>query len=68
MPFSAFLDAKGALLVNSNRDGEKGQNIGYPAQPAEIDWFIQMMKKAAPRMAEGDLPIIEKALRDFKRT
>ena len=27
LPYSAFLDAKGALIVNSKRDGE---NIGYP--------------------------------------
>lgn len=68
LPFSAFLDAKGSLIVNSNRNGEQGQNIGYPAQPAEIDWFIQMMKKAAPKMAEGDLQTIENALREFKCT
>src|ERR1039457_6324776 len=38
LPYSAFLDAKGTLIVNSKREGE---NIGYPAQPSEIDWFIQ---------------------------
>ena len=27
LPYSAFLDAKGALIVNSKRNG---QNIGYP--------------------------------------
>src|SRR6266478_4791872 len=30
LPYSAFLDAKGTLIVNSKRDGA---NIGYPAQP-----------------------------------
>jgi hypothetical protein len=28
---------------------------------------LQMMKKAAPKMSDGDLKIIETALRDFKR-
>jgi thiol-disulfide isomerase/thioredoxin len=65
LPYSAFLDAKGTLIVNSKREGE---NIGYPAQPSEIDWFIQMMKKAAPNMAQDDLKTIETALRSFKRT
>jgi hypothetical protein len=65
LPYSAFLDAKGALIVNSKRDGE---NIGYPAQPAEIDWLIHMMKMAAPSMSQDDLKTIETALRSFKKT
>ena len=64
LPYSAFLDAQGGLIVNSKLDG---QNIGYPGEPREIDWFIQMMKKAAPRMSENDLKVIETALRSFKR-
>ncbi|HVV70407.1 MAG TPA: thioredoxin family protein, partial [Verrucomicrobiae bacterium] len=64
LPYSAFLDAKGALIVNSKRNGE---NIGYPGEPQEIDWFLQMMKKAAPRISDGDLRTIETALRSFKR-
>jgi hypothetical protein len=56
---------RGSLIVNSKRDG---QNIGYPAEPQEIDWFVQMMKKAAPKISEGDLKTIEAALRSFKRT
>jgi thiol-disulfide isomerase/thioredoxin len=65
LPYSAFLDAQGALIVNSKRDG---QNIGYPAQPEEIDFFVQMMKKAAPNVSPDDLKTIETALRNFKKT
>jgi hypothetical protein len=65
LPYSAFLDAKGSLIVNSKLNG---QNIGYPAEPQDIDYFIVMMKKAAPKMGEEDLKIIESALRSFKRT
>ena len=65
LPYSAFLDAQGALVVNSMRNG---QNIGYPGEPEEIDWFMQMMKKAAPNMSQDDLKTIETALRSFKRT
>jgi thiol-disulfide isomerase/thioredoxin len=64
LPYSAFLDAKGTLIVNSKFNG---QNIGYPADPSDIDWFIQMMKKAAPSMSPDDLKTIETALRSFKR-
>lgn len=65
LPYSAFLNAEGALIVNSNRDG---QNIGFPAQPEEIDWFIQMLKKAAPAMEEKDLKTLESPLRTSKQT
>src|SRR5712691_7274113 len=51
LPFSAFLDAEGALIVNSKRGG---RNIGYPAQPSEIDWFLQMISKSAPKISPQD--------------
>jgi thiol-disulfide isomerase/thioredoxin len=63
LPYSAFLDTKGALIINSKREGE---NIGYPAQPAEIDWFVEMIKKAAPKISNDDLKTIETALRTPK--
>ena len=53
----------GSLIVNSKHEGE---NIGYPAQPAEIDWFVQMMRKAAPGIPVDDLKKIETALRTQK--
>ncbi|HTL58018.1 MAG TPA: thioredoxin family protein [Candidatus Limnocylindrales bacterium] len=65
LPYSAFLNAKGDLIVNSKL---AGNNIGYPGEPNEIDYFIVMMKKAAPRMSDQDLKVIETALRSFKRT
>jgi thiol-disulfide isomerase/thioredoxin len=65
LPYSGFLDAKGALIVNSTHDG---QNIGYPGEPREFDWFVKMMEKAVPRMSTQDLKTIETALRSFKKT
>ena len=65
LPYSAFLDARGLLIVNSKHAGE---NIGYPAQPAEIDWFVEMMRKAAPKISDDDLKTIETALRTKKTT
>jgi hypothetical protein len=70
LPFSAFLDAKGALIVNSRQPsnaGANGQNIGYPAQPSEVRWFIGMIKKSAPNIAEGDLKKIEEGLTSPKK-
>jgi thioredoxin-related protein len=65
LPYSAFLDAKGVLIVNSKL---KGQNIGYPGQPEEIDWFTRMIKQSAPNMSQDDLKTIETALRSPKKT
>jgi thiol-disulfide isomerase/thioredoxin len=61
-PFLAFLDAQGTLIVNSNRE-PGGQNIGYPSEPAEVDWFLQMVKKAAPKITADDLKTLETPLR-----
>jgi thiol-disulfide isomerase/thioredoxin len=66
LPYFAFLDAQGALIINSRHPSavrEDGENIGYPGQPSEIDWFMQMIRKAAPRISEEDLKTIESALR-----
>lgn len=65
LPYLAFLDAKGALIVNSKLDGH---NIGFPAQPNEIAWFVKMMQKASPKMDEADLKKIEEALRKPAKT
>jgi thiol-disulfide isomerase/thioredoxin len=64
LPFMVFVDAQGAVIANSEL---KGQNIGFPAEPEEIDWFVQMMKKAAPGMAEADMKVIETALKSAKK-
>jgi len=51
VPFFAFLNQKGETIVNSIRPGKGdagGSNIGHPVQPEEIDWFLVMVKKAAP--------------------
>jgi len=70
LPFFAFLDATGALIVNSkpvSDTGVAGGNIGYPSKPEEIDWFVAMMKRTAPNIAEPDLKVIESALRAQKK-
>lgn len=71
LPYSAFLDAKGTLIVNSKRpspDGSKAENIGYPGQAEEIGWFMQMIRKAAPKISEADLKGIETVLKSPKKS
>ena len=53
LPFYAFIDAKGKKLMDSNRVPQAGgpmQNIGYPAAPAEIAAFDDLLQKTAPHM------------------
>ncbi len=66
VPFLVFLDAQGQLLINSNRPVKRkpnGENIGYPALPVEIDWFLTMLQKTLPSMAKADTRTIETWLR-----
>jgi len=65
LPFFAFLDAKGELIVNSRRDGTG--NIGHPFQPEEVAWFMKMLQKAAPEIKPADAKIIEDWLKNQKR-
>jgi ketosteroid isomerase-like protein len=70
IPFFAFMDREGTMVVNSVRpkdpDGKHGGNIGHPIQPYEIDYFMAMLSKAAPQMTTGERSTIEKALRSQK--
>jgi hypothetical protein len=70
IPFFAFLDSQGKLIVNSIRpadpDGKHGGGIGHPFEPWEIDWFLTMLREAAPRMIADELGTIEKPLRAQK--
>jgi thioredoxin-related protein len=66
VPFLVFLDERGQLLANSNRPVKGkpvGENIGYPALPEEIDWYMVMLKKSLPDLTNADAATIEKWLR-----
>jgi hypothetical protein len=43
-----------------------GARIGYPAQPEEIDWFLAMLRKAAPQMPAAEAGAIERWLREHR--
>ncbi len=67
LPFFAFLDAKGDLIINSRRPmkkkGEDG-NIGFPTQPQEIDWFMNMLRRGAPSLSADEARTIEASLQN----
>jgi hypothetical protein len=62
----AFLDDRGAMLVNSLAPGKEGKpasNIGHPSAPSEVDWFMAMVAKAAPAMTPVQAAVLENYLR-----
>jgi len=65
LPFFAFVDPAGRVLVNSNRPvpGKPGENIGFPSAPEEVDWFMIMLRRAAPSLDPEQTRLIEAQLR-----
>jgi hypothetical protein len=66
VPFIVILGKQGKLLVNSNRPVKgkpNGENVGYPALPVEIDWFMEMLRKTVPSLTDSDAHTIEGWLR-----
>jgi hypothetical protein len=66
--FFAFLDANGELIVNSLPPvaGRPAMNIGDPRKPEEVEWFLLMVKKAAPVTPEQSA-VLERCLRRWRR-
>ncbi len=60
IPWIAFLDAKGKVLADS--DGPSG-NIGYPAAPSEIAYFMDMLRKTSKTISPKELLTIEETLK-----
>ncbi|MDE1154118.1 MAG: thioredoxin family protein [Acidobacteriaceae bacterium] len=54
-PFLVITSQAGQPLINSNLNGKLGDNIGYPMLPREIDWYIAMLKQAAPALSADDI-------------
>ena len=65
LPFFAFLDPAGQMIVNSNRPvaGKPAENIGFPSAPEEVDWFMTMLSRAAPSLDAEQTRMIESKLR-----
>jgi thiol-disulfide isomerase/thioredoxin len=60
IPWFTVLDAKGEKLATS--DLLQGQNIGYPAEPKEINAFMSMIEGQARRIEPGQIAELRKEL------
>ena len=66
VPFIVFVNTDGKALATSNRpvDGKsRGENIGYPDAPEEIDWFMTMLHKSVPTMSADEAATLETSLK-----
>ncbi|HVZ83392.1 MAG TPA: thioredoxin family protein [Terracidiphilus sp.] len=54
-PWLVMTGDNGKPLVNSYRNGDPNGNVGYPAAPEEIDWYIGMLRRAAPALSPEDI-------------
>lgn len=69
IPFFAFVDKNGKALVNSRRPtdtNKDGANVGHPVAPEEIAWFMEMLKKSAPKMTAQERSTLETWLKSQK--
>ena len=55
-PYIVMVDPTGKPITDSQRPATVAHpgNIGYPDAPWEIDWFMQMLKKAAPLLSSQE--------------
>ncbi len=70
IPFFAFLNERGELIANSLRpvpDKPGWANIAHPTKPEEVDYFMDMLRKAVPALPPADAQLIETYLRNQKR-
>jgi thiol-disulfide isomerase/thioredoxin len=64
IPWIAILDADGNALATS--DGPKG-NIGFPAEPEEIHFFMDMLRKNVRSTSATQLAAIERSLQNERQ-
>jgi thiol:disulfide interchange protein len=57
-PFIIMLNPTGKPIVDSLRTSKPDSNVGYPALPIEVDWFMQMLQKAAPTLSPQETSTI----------
>lgn len=68
-PFLAVTGPDGRLITNSLRPvGGRGENIGYPDAPEEIDWFMEMLRRSAPALSAEEMATVRSWLRAHSTT
>lgn len=70
IPFFYFVDPKsGKMIVNSlmpAAGGKKTANVGCPYEPAEVAFFMDILRKAAPKMTDAERAKLNEAFGSLK--
>ncbi len=72
IPFFYFADAKsGKMIVNSlmpAAEGKKASNVGCPYEPSEVVFFMDILKKAAPKMSAAERTIVQQGFESLRKS
>jgi len=61
IPWFAFLDAKGHILITSTKPG--AGNVGFPVDwETEVPHFVDMLKKTRVKISDADITLIVETL------
>jgi thioredoxin-related protein len=73
LPLIVMLSSSGKVIVDSVRPvygpSNIHANIGYPESPSGIDWFLEMLRRAAPSLTSNESSTVQNWLRqhsDYK--
>lgn len=67
VPVLIILSPEGTVTTDSFRPvagKPRGENIGYPTEPEEVDWFMAMLRKSAPALTPQEARTVEARLRN----
>jgi thiol-disulfide isomerase/thioredoxin len=61
LPFTAVLDRKSLRAIATSNTSGPGTNVGFPGKADELDHFVGMLRKGAPRMTAAEAETIRAA-------
>lgn len=68
IPYFAAIGKDGKMIMNSKRpvEGKPAANVGCPATPEEIAYFMTFLEKTAPKLTKQERDLIAKRLKEAK--
>ncbi len=61
LPFTAVFDRKSRRVLATSNTSGPGTNIGFPGKVDELDHFVAMLRRGAPRMTAAEAETIRSA-------
>ncbi len=61
LPFAAVLDGRTRKPIGTSNAAGPGTNVGFPSRAEEVDHFVGLLRKGAPRMTSAEEAAIRAA-------